>query len=112
METDAVELLARSGDVKAWREGTDLHITVPAEASEEDFKRVMTVMGLDGLTDYDYTYIPETGDEIIYITERNLPRQGGLDVQPRLASVGALGVALGTLPGVLNMLASGLHLLI
>ena len=47
METDAVELLARSGGVKAWREGTDLHITVPAEAPEEDFKRVITVMGLE-----------------------------------------------------------------
>ena len=104
METDAVELLARSGDVKAWREGTDLHISVPAEAPEEDFRRVITVMGLEGVTNFETHYIPETGDEILYVSERDIPRQRGRELQPKLASVGALGVAVGFLPDLLMML--------
>ena len=102
LSDDVVELLLREGAVKAWRAGTDLHVTVPGDATEEEFRQVVAVLGLEGRTDYEVSYIPETGDEIYHVPVRSGLGLGGLSV--KTATVAGLGIGVMGANGLLSLL--------
>lgn len=94
---------AAAGAVTAYRDGELLRIEVPPDASEEEFRRVLTVMGVNGSVDYDVEYDPETGTEtwvMPYPATNVIPFPRRLNVQPPVSMVAGL---IGTgIPGVMT----------
>ena len=89
----AIEPLVCTENVRSWRVGTSYDIAVSPEASDEEWKYVLNELGLVGRTDFEVSYIPETGMEIY-----RLEMFGGLKLRqkarPMSIGVGAVVVGL------------------
>lgn len=78
-EAAVIELLVDTRTVRAWRVGTDYDIECKEGWGDEDFDLVIETLGLQGRTDFDLSYIPETGLEIFRLPVlAEVPAQRGL----------------------------------
>lgn len=89
---ELIELLVQTDTVRAWRVGLDYDIECKQDWSDEDFTYVLLSLGLMGRTDFDWSYVPETGMEIFRLPFMGgiVPRQG-----PSLGWIGRNALALG-----------------
>jgi hypothetical protein len=84
-----------TGDQVGIKFGSDeVVITVPQGASDEEFKRAILLLGLEGHTDYEIDYDPDTGIEtyrIPDVIDLTTPHSSGL-VMPLIPAAAIGGV--------------------
>jgi hypothetical protein len=76
-QEEIVDLLVETATVRVWRVGTDYDIECQPGWTGEDFDEALAACALTGRTDYDLSYIPETGMEIFRMPVLSVPRPRG-----------------------------------
>lgn len=98
-DQECIELLVETTTVRVWRVGTDYDIECQPGWKPEHFDYALACCGLTGRTDYDLSYIPETGMEIFRLPMFSVPKQKGLGWVGSVPAFGMGAVSTGLISG-------------